>query len=195
MRSTVSRWRLPELRSGKGGVIPRRSIPDQPGGQRDGAAGRLPDPVRGARRLPGPAVPAGGQALAEARRGPPLWISLKVPMEAAPGNYTGSIRVAGRLRQNRNRRREAGGIPVCDSEEAQFENRVSIWETSLRRRFFPDEETMDVAKFTALVDRYAMMLVEHRLTPIIFGVPALLPKRWSIRRGRASKCSRTAPAK
>ena len=165
-----------ELRSGKGGVIPAAAFRIS----REGSATALPvgyPTVRGAGDYPDPLFPLTGKLSLKPGEVRPLWISLKVPMEAAPGNYIGSIRVADGSGRTETVAVKLEVYPFAIPKKHSLKTAFSIWETSLRRRFFPDEETMDVAKFTALVDRYAMMLVEHRLTPIIFGVPALLPKR------------------
>lgn len=164
------------LRDAKGNAIPADAFRIY----REGSAKALPvgyPTVRGAGDYPDPLFPLPEKLALKPGEVLPLWISLKVPADAAPGRYAGTVDVTDGSGATASVAVKLEVFPITIPRRHSLKTAFSIWETSLRRRFFPDEETMDVAKFTALVDQYAMMLVEHRLTPIIFGVPTLLPPK------------------
>lgn len=107
-----------------------------------------------------------------------VWVNLTVPTDAKPGDYTGNIVITadGQKAQTVKVNLQVWNftIPVKQS----FKTAFSIWERPLYRAFFQNTKKTP-EEFIELIDDYAMMLVEHRLTPIILGTPSLLPKAYT----------------
>lgn len=147
---------------------------------KEGVAHALPvgyPTVRGAGDYPDPLYPVSEKMELNPGEVQPLWFSLKVPANAIPGTYNGTIDVTEKSGKAIRVAVQLEVFPITIPKKHSLKTAFTVWETSLRRRFFPDEKTMDVEKFISLVDQYAEMLVEHRLSPLVFNVPSLLPMK------------------
>ena len=132
--------------------------------------------VRGKGNYPDPLFPLPAAFSLKAGEVYPVWASVKVPMDAEPGDYAGSITVTAGGRNVAELPVKLEVYPITIPVKHSMKTAFSIWENALRTRFCREATPENAGKLLKLTDEYAMMLVEHRLTPIIYGTPSLLPE-------------------
>ncbi|MBO5308661.1 MAG: DUF4091 domain-containing protein [Lentisphaeria bacterium] len=104
-----------------------------------------------------------------------LWACVKVPADAAPGDYSGTVTVTSQGKTVRTISVSLKvwnfNIPVKQSLRTAF----CLWEREIYRLYFAKQKR-PAEEFLKTVDNYAMMAIKHRLTPLVFKTPHLLPK-------------------
>ena len=131
--------------------------------------------VRGAGNYPDPLYPledALSLAPMEVRG---VWVSLRVPENQAPGKYRGNLVVRS---QGQGERKLPLSLQVWDfalPQKQSMRTVFSIWEREIYNLHFAGTKRTP-EDFADTIHKYAMMLVEHRLTPIVFKTDRLLPR-------------------
>ncbi|MBO7741539.1 MAG: hypothetical protein J6S21_03205, partial [Victivallales bacterium] len=104
-----------------------------------------------------------------------VWASVKVPVNAKAGKYRGTVTVTA---QGQIPREIAVTLNVWDFEipkRQSLRTAFSIWEREIYRLYF-EKQKRSADDFINTIDQYGSMAVEHRITPLIFKTPHLLPK-------------------
>lgn len=104
-----------------------------------------------------------------------VWAGFKVPVDAAPGEYAGTVTVSADGKPvktiNVSLRVWDFAIPKKQSLRTAF----CIWEREIYNLYFNGKKR-SVEEFRQTIHRYGMMLAEHRVSPLVFKTDRLLPK-------------------
>ena len=104
-----------------------------------------------------------------------VWAGFKVPADAAPGDYTGTVTVSA---EGKTVRTVKVALKVWDfaiPKKQSLRTAFSVWEREIYNLYFAGKER-SAEEFQKTVHRYGMMLAEHRLSPLVFKTDRLLPK-------------------
>lgn len=104
-----------------------------------------------------------------------VWAGFRVPADAAPGDYTGTVTVSA---DGKTVKTVKVALKVWDfaiPKKQSLRTAFCIWEREFYNLYFAGKGR-SVEEFRKTVHRYGMMLVEHRLTPLVFKTDRLLPK-------------------
>lgn len=165
--------RASEFRNAEGKVLPA-SIWEL---YREGYA--IADPVgypncNGVGDYPDPLYPLAPLSL-EPMQVRAVWAGFKVPADAAPGDYTGTVTVSA---EGKTVRTVKVALKVWDfaiPKKQSLRTAFSVWEREIYNLYFAGKER-SAEEFQKTVHRYGMMLAEHRLSPLVFKTDRLLPK-------------------
>ncbi|MGN0867390.1 MAG: glycoside hydrolase domain-containing protein [Oligosphaeraceae bacterium] len=131
--------------------------------------------VRGAGLYPDPLHPLAQPLSLEPMSVRRVWASLRVPEECAAGTYTGSLVVR---RQGEVCRRISVSCRVWDfslPRRQSMRSAFAIWEREIYNLHFAGTDRT-AEEFAQTIHKYALMLLEHRLSPIVFKTDRLLPR-------------------
>lgn len=165
--------RASEFRNAEGKVLPA-SIWEL---YREGYA--IADPVgypncNGVGDYPDPLYPLAPLSL-EPMQVRAVWAGFRVPADAAPGDYTGTVTVSA---EGKTVRTVKVALKVWDfaiPKKQSLRTAFSVWEREIYNLYFAGKER-SAEEFQKTVHRYGMMLAEHRLSPLVFKTDRLLPK-------------------
>ena len=103
-----------------------------------------------------------------------VWAEMKVPENASPGEYRGAIRVSAPDGTERNLSVTLKVWDFAIPKKQSLRNFFHVWEREIYNLYFLKQKRSP-EEFRKTVHQYAMMLVNHRLSPQIFKTSHLLP--------------------
>lgn len=104
-----------------------------------------------------------------------VWAGFKVPADAAPGDYTGTVTVSA---EGKTVRTVKVALKVWDfaiPKKQSLRTAFCVWEREIYNLYFAGKER-SAEEFQKTIHKYGMMLAEHRLSPLVFKTDRLLPK-------------------
>ena len=131
--------------------------------------------VRGAGAYPDPLYPLESPLSLAPMEVRAVWANLRIPEESPAGKYQGEIRV---LAQGQELRRIPVSLQVWDfalPRKQSMRTAFSIWEREIYNLHFAGTGRTP-EEFRQTIHQYALMLLDNRLSPIIFKTDRLLPR-------------------
>lgn len=105
----------------------------------------------------------------------PVWACLNVPADAAPGEYRGTIAVSV---DGKTVRTVNVALQVWDfalPKKQTLRTAFNLWDREIYNLYFAKQKR-SAEEFQKTVHEYCMMLVRHRVSPLVFKTDRLLPK-------------------
>ena len=104
-----------------------------------------------------------------------VWAGFRVPMDAAPGDYAGTVTISANGKTVKTVKVALKVWDFAIPKKQSLRTAFCLWEREIYNLYF-SRQGRSAEDFQKTVHRYGMMLVEHRLTPLVFKTDRLLPK-------------------
>ena len=104
-----------------------------------------------------------------------VWAGFKVPADAAPGEYAGTVTVSADGKAVKTIKVSLRVWDFAIPKKQSLRTAFCIWEREIYNLYF-NGKNRSVEEFQQTIHRYGMMLAEHRVSPLVFKTDRLLPK-------------------